>query len=162
MKTEAMNETLPHLSKNNPETPSEVTSDLNKVLRGEISAVEAYTQVMDRFKDDPEIYTIRQILMEHQNSVATLKKHIANKFDNPETDSGIWGTFVTTVVGTAKTLGETATIQALIEGEEHGLDQYTGLLENENLSFVEKNLISTEFIPRQEEHIFQLRAMIKN
>ncbi len=162
-----MSSDLINLNKvNNPESKSsaveEQASLFNKELRGEISAVEGYKQVSEKFKDDPKIVIIQGILKEHEETVADLKRHIAFKptDEEPEKASGVWGTFVATVLGTAKALGETPTILALIEGEEHGLDQYMNLIKNPSLTFEDRNLIRMKFMPRQESHIRKLHEML--
>ncbi len=132
----------------------------NKVLRGEISAVEAYEKVELKFNDDAEIAVIKSILNEHRKAVSSLKNYIMAVLETPDNSSGIWGAFVTSVIGTATSLGDTATLKALIEGEEHGLQQYNDMLLDSSLNALDKTLISSEFVPRQERHIFQLNAMV--
>ncbi len=136
----------------------------NKVLRGEISAVEAYKQVIEKFKDDSQLSIIKSICSEHISTVDKLKKHIVDKadYDSPDDKSGVWGVFVSTFIGTAKALGDTATLKALNEGEEHGLNQYVQMLESDLLTQEDKNLIKNEFIPVQKKHIQNLKSIVKN
>lgn len=137
------------------------TELFNKVLRGEISAVEGYRQVIDKFKNDPKILVIQNILNDHVDTVEELKKHINFKptTELADQDSGVWGKFVATYLATAKILGEGTTTSALIDGEEHGLKQYMELMKDPDLSLEDKNLIKTKFIPRQERHIRRLEEM---
>lgn len=145
----------------NRATTEEQANLFNKVLRGEISAVEGYKQVADKFENDPKIVVIQNILSDHVDTVEQLKRHINVKPNTaqPDKDSGIWGTFVSTFLATAKALGEGTTISALIEGEEHGLRQYQELMDTPTLSLDDKDLIRSKFLPRQESHIRRLREL---
>lgn len=134
----------------------------NKVLRGEISAVEAYESILSKFSDDPLHGPLSKIRNHHSDTVVKLKKHVIKKAELPDNDSGVWGAFVSSFVGTAKALGDTATLKALIEGEEHGLNQYKDMIKSSDLTAQDKDLIKSEFLPRQEEHILNLKAMVRN
>ena len=129
-----------------------IIDSLNKVLRGEISAVEAYAQVMDRFATEPEIHRLLAIKEEHEDSVKSLRAMVANEGAVPSEDSGLWGTIVKGVVATGKLFGNTSALNAIKQGEEHGLRQYKDLM-TLNLSADDLRVIKSKLIPRQEKHI---------
>jgi hypothetical protein len=67
----------------------------------------------------------------------------------PADSSGAWGTFAKFVEGSAVSFGEKAALQALEQGEDHGLNDYRrdlSELDEESRSFVE-----SEILPAQEQ-----------
>jgi len=98
---------------------------LNSFLRGEISAVETYQMALGRLD---EISTARDevlvCLKSHQDRVMMLTDAIIALGGEPAKSSGPWGVFAKVVEGTAKVLGDKATIAALEEGEDHGMKEY--------------------------------------
>jgi uncharacterized protein (TIGR02284 family) len=98
---------------------------LNRLLRGEMSAVETYRMALDKLD---RTSTARDELLvnlkSHQDRVMSLQDAIVALGGTPVTSSGPWGTFAKMVEGTAKVLGDKAAIAALEEGEDHGLEEY--------------------------------------
>jgi hypothetical protein len=98
---------------------------LNSFLRGEMSAVETYQMALDKLEGAS---TARDELLvnlkSHQDRVMALRDAIVAIGGTPATGSGPWGTFAKIVEGTAKALGDKATVAALEEGEDHGLKDY--------------------------------------
>jgi uncharacterized protein (TIGR02284 family) len=97
---------------------------LNTFLRGEISAVETYRQAIDHVSDDRIRSQLEDCLHDHEHRVEALRERIEKLGGNPSGGSGLWGTFAKLVQAGADTLGEKAAIQALEEGEDHGLSDY--------------------------------------
>lgn len=133
---------------------------LNKILRGEISAVEAYEQVIPTFEDEGDRFRLSGIRNEHSRNIEKLKVLIENTRFAPEEDSGAWGKFVSTFMGSAKIIGNTAILNALIGGEEHGLTLYRNSLEH-HLTEEEKNVIFKDIIPSLNRHVVSLENMVK-
>lgn len=98
---------------------------LNRLLRGEMSAVETYRMALDKLD---RTSTARDELLvnlkSHQDRVMSLQDAIVALGGTPAKSSGPWGTFAKMVEGTAKVLGDKAAIAALEEGEDHGLEEY--------------------------------------
>jgi hypothetical protein len=98
---------------------------LNSFLRGEMSAVETYQMALDKLDATS---TARDELLvnlkSHQDRVMALQDAIVALGGTPSKSSGPWGAFAKAVEGTAKVLGEKATVAALEEGEDHGLKDY--------------------------------------
>ncbi|RYD76897.1 MAG: DUF2383 domain-containing protein [Verrucomicrobiaceae bacterium] len=132
---------------------------LNSLLRGEISAVETYTQAIEKFSGSQESGVLSRIKAEHEESAAILREHVSAAGGNPDSDSGAWGTFAQAVEGTAKLLGESAALKALIEGEEHGIKDYESALENEDVSLEAKDSIRDALLPGLFDHIATLEAL---
>lgn len=134
---------------------------INEILRGEISAQEAYDQVFEAIKDDPEVTRLDQLRADHSHAVEYWKDQAHAEMSYPEHSSGVWGTAVEAFVGASKLLGQKTALAALKKGEEHGLDNYRKMLDRDDLSDVQKNEIRNTFIPCQQEHITTLNALIK-
>jgi bacterioferritin (cytochrome b1) len=125
----------------------------NKLLRGELSAIETYNQALEKFPDSPERPTLRSILGDHEDSADQLREHIFAMGGAPDASSGAWGAFATAVEGTAKLLGDSAALQALIEGEEHGRNEYEDALDDPDLMDEAKTAIRESLLSRQIEHV---------
>jgi len=97
---------------------------LNSFLRGEISAVETYRQALGRISDDRLRGQLEECQKDHEQRVAAIRERIEKLGGMPAEGSGPWGAFAKLVQGGADVLGEKAAIQALEEGEDHGLADY--------------------------------------
>ena len=135
--------------------------EIEEVIRGEISAAEAYEQVMESLKTDPEAQRLQSFHEDHLDAVDYWKEQSMKDNILDDDSSGIWGTAVKGFVGLSKLFGSTSALAALREGEEYGLKLYKDLVKSENLSEEQKEQISTHFIPLQEKHIDSLNAIIK-
>ncbi|RYD24317.1 MAG: DUF2383 domain-containing protein [Verrucomicrobiaceae bacterium] len=132
---------------------------LNTLLRGEISAVETYTQAIEKFTGSQEAGTLQSLKAEHQESAAILRQHVTQAGGTPDSGSGAWGTFAQAVEGTAKLLGESAALKALVEGEQHGIKEYESALENEDVSLEAKDSIRDSLLPSLFDHIASLESL---
>lgn len=135
--------------------------DIDEIIRGEISAVDAYEQVMDKVTEDPEAFRLNQFKLDHENAVQFWKKEARANGRVPETSSRVWGTVVEAFVGSSKLIGEETALKALRTGEEHGLSNYEKMLESDRLSNFQKSEIRNTFIPRQQRHIESINAILK-
>jgi Domain of unknown function (DUF2383) len=135
---------------------------LKSLLRGEISAVETYRQVLDKVSDSPEVGAteLRLIEGEHQAAVNLLRSHVVGEGVVPVDSSGAWGAWAKTVTGTSKAFGVKAAIKTLKEGEEHGLEVYENALEDKELDLGVKMEIRNTLIPRQRVHIQTLDRLL--
>jgi uncharacterized protein (TIGR02284 family) len=128
----------------------------NELLRGEISAVETYTQAIQKFSATVQDDVLRRIRDDHEESVQELRKVVVEEGGQPSGSSGIWGGFVRAVEGTATALGEGPALKVLQEGEEHGLRLYRTALENPGLPPRVKDLIRDELMPQLNDHVMEL------
>lgn len=141
--------------------PSQRNDEIEEILRGEMSAAEAYRQVMESLNKDPEVQRLRTFLEDHNKAVDYWKTQIASDRTIEEGGSGVWGKAVKTFVGASKLFGNSSALGALREGEEYGLSEYKDLLKSEDITMQQKEEIRNRFIPLQEKHIDSLNAMIK-
>ncbi|MBX3040275.1 MAG: DUF2383 domain-containing protein [Bdellovibrionaceae bacterium] len=138
---------------------TDIADKINKVLRGELSAVEAYDQVLESFSEEPETSLLLHFRTEHDDSVRELKAMIQHEGRDPSEDSGVWGTVVSAIIGAGKLFGNHAALVALKEGEERGLEDYEALLQEDELGAEDRDIIRNKLIPRQEKHIALLNQM---
>jgi len=133
-------------------------SDIEGILRGEISATEAYRQVIEELATNPEVRRLEKFLHDHQDAVEYWTTQLQDEGFEPEEGSGMWGKAVEAFVATAKILGNTAAISALREGEVYGLKRYQELLNSMSLTPAQKSYIRTELLPIQEAHVQRLEG----
>jgi len=134
---------------------------MNSMLRGEISATEAYQMVLEKLEHDPDGPKLHQFLDDHQAAVTYWKEQIDREGAFSDESSGPWGTAVEAFVATAKLLGNVAALSALKEGEEHGLKLYEEMLASDDLTMDQRNYIRDVLIANQRKHIANLEAMKK-
>ena len=136
-------------------------TQLNRLLRGELSAVEAYDRVIEKLQDSPDIASLRRIAQEHQKTADAIKRYIEEVGEEPDQSSGPWGTFTLAVTEAAKLLGDHAALRTLREGEEHGLKEYEEVLDEDGLSPQWRSFIQGDLISVQREHIHTLDHLIQ-
>jgi hypothetical protein len=139
--------------------------DLNKCLRGELSAVETYTQALDKAQSDPgrgsELQQLSRILEDHRRAASQLQSLVQQAGGTPSDDSGAWGTWSKTVMGAAKMFGDAAALKALKEGEESGLKDYRNATGNAGApSSTAAGQLAT-LAAKNEEHIRTLDQLIE-
>jgi len=134
-----------HQETNPMATPSDdVVGKLNSFLRGEISAVETYKQALDKVKDPAIRSQLESCEQDHEQRIQLLRDRITELGGKPDTSSGAWGIWAKLVEGGGALLGEKTALQALEEGEDHGLNDYRrdlDALDGETRSWVESNLL---------------------
>ena len=126
---------------------------LNRLLRGEMSALETYEIVLkdDSLKNDEVRVLLSQNLREHREARAALEKLVLKWRGTPENSSGAWGTFTDTLTAAAKALSTSLAISTLEKGEEHGREEYMSMLEEMQPQSELANLCR-EMLRAQERH----------
>lgn len=156
-------QTLPHTGESidNDLFSTSYNPDINEIIRGEISAVEAYEQVLEQITHAPEEIKLKGFYNEHKESVEFWKDQLKGEHLITEESSGIWGLVVEAYVAASTVIGDKATLTAIKQGEEHGFATYVKMLESNILNNFQKKIISDKFIPRQKSHIDSLKVMIE-
>ncbi|MBK1817003.1 DUF2383 domain-containing protein [Luteolibacter yonseiensis] len=131
----------------------------NKLLRGEISAVETYTQALGKFDNSNSRSILQQIKEDHQRSADTLRSHLSEMGATPDSESGAWGKFAQAVEGVATLLGKSPAVAVLIQGEEHGIDEYEEALNDPGVMTEMKIVFRDIHIPRLQKHVALLEAL---
>lgn len=143
------------------QTVEEKIDSLNRLLRGELSAVETYEQVLGRVPEGPLATEVRRIAGEHRDAVNTLRQHIVDHNGIPATSSGAWGVWAQTVEGIAQIFGHRPALRALREGEDHGVKAYESALEDRELAPDCKRLIRSQLLPRSRAHLLILDGWLR-
>lgn len=132
------------------------TSKLDKLLKDELSAVETYEQALEKIHEYTlveEAQTVSAIRDEHRDSANQLREQITKLGGKPPSGPGLWGSWSKLVMGGVKMMGEEATIQALREGEEDGIEDYQEVLKEGDIPQDIRELIQSTLLPRQQQHI---------
>jgi uncharacterized protein (TIGR02284 family) len=133
----------------------------NSLLRGEISAIETYTQAIEKFRDEPEVALLEDIRREHVASANQLRENVHQMGGKPSNESGAWGAWAKTVEGAAKLIGDSAALKALQEGEEHGEKEYRAAIKDDGVLPQCRTMFETELLPSQLRHLRILRGLRK-
>lgn len=144
------------------QTPKEEPTQLDDLIRGELSALNAYDKVLDSTKDTKIKNQLQDIRDNHEKALSLLSKDVADKPEllKDTESSGPWGTFVKIYTKTSTLLGNEAALKALKQGEQHGIKEYEEALKDKTLSAELKKSIKTQFIPAQKEHIKQINKLL--
>jgi len=137
-----------------------LTAWLNRLIRGELAAVETYQQAMDKMQDAPEATELQVILTEHRAAVKSLADHVGKHGGTPESSSGAWGAWAKLVERTAQALGNTAALEALRQGEQHGIKEYERAMADDELEKDCRTLIKDQLLPQARAHIPVLDRLI--
>ena len=137
------------------------TKELNSLLRGELAATESYQQALAKVGEDPGADELRRIQVDHREAANTLRQHVHKFGGKPDQRSGVWGTFAKAVAGTAKLLGQTAAMKALLEGEKMGVKDYEAALHKKDLPSECKDFIRMDLLPQTRAHIAALDNLMK-
>lgn len=137
-----------------------VNTKHDDLIRGEMAAVETYTQVLEKVKDKTVADKLIAIRKNHMDAVATLKKFANAEIKKDAKDSGAWGEFAQAFTGTAKLVGNETAVKALRRGEEHGISEYKEALEDKKVSLELKEVIRTKLLPKTEAHIGTINTLL--
>jgi hypothetical protein len=133
---------------------------LNSFLRGELSAVETYRMALGKLDSmSPSKLEVEACMASHQERVNALRESIIQLGGTPAGSSGPWGVFAKTVEGAAKAFGDKAAIAALEEGEDHGLRDYKGELDDEDLDIQSKSFLTSRLLPAQQSTHDRMSAL---
>jgi hypothetical protein len=133
---------------------------LNRLLRGELSAVETYEQAMSKCEKEACAGDLRHLLDQHREAASLLRQQLEQRNEPTSKSSGPWGSFAQLVTGAAKLFGTASTFRALKQGEEHGISEYDSALADENLDPECRELVLRTLLPRCRAHVQRLEALI--
>ncbi len=132
---------------------------INSLLRGELSAIESYDQVLEKYATNAAVQDLRAIRVEHFAAARLLREQVQTAGGEPTDSSGPWGVFAGLVTGTAKVLGLKPVVSALQQGEELGISDYTAALENDSIPVDCRNAIASELLPMCRKHVAVLTKL---
>ncbi|HSU66190.1 MAG TPA: DUF2383 domain-containing protein [Tepidisphaeraceae bacterium] len=140
-----------------------VSATLDSLLRGEISAAETYRMAIDKAAgSEPadRVTLLREIQEEHGRAAQSVRDRIRELGGNPSDNSGAWGVWAKTVQAAMSLFGDTSSLKALKEGEEHGLKHYHDSIDT--LDATSQQLVQNQLIPAQQRHIDLLDQLINS
>lgn len=145
-----------------PKPKNDQVTQLDDLMRGEMAALKAYDQALSEIKDKKQRERLEAIRNDHEKAISKLSHYVAGKPDllKETEDAGPWGTFSKTWVKGRGLTGNEGALKALRQGEEHGVNEYEEALKDESLSNDLKQTIRTELLPKQREHIKQIKSLI--
>jgi hypothetical protein len=146
-----------------PQAPD--TEALNVLIRGEMAAVETYTQALGTFDDELLIANLQRIRDEHSRAVRELRDQVilfggAPPEGPPAHGTAPWGTFATAASGSANTHGPATVLAALRQGEEHEVSAYEEALENPRVPLDCHGTIRTGPLLACRQHIEELNRLL--
>jgi hypothetical protein len=136
------------------------TDGLNSLLRGELSAVETYSQAMTKFEDQVVLADLEKIRGEHEHAARVLREKVIRFGAEPAESGGPWVAFASAVTGAAKVFGPATALSALRQGEEQGINGYQDALDNEDVHPDCKDAIRTDLLPRCKRHVEELNRLM--
>lgn len=145
---------------NLPET-SQCIDICNDLLRGELSAIETYSDTINKYPDEPEVMILRTIRDEHIDSANRLRSNVKSMGGDPVLDSGAWGGVTKAVQSTANFFGEGSALASLKKGEETGRSMYEKALEDPDALYECREMIRSSLLPRVASHILNLESLQK-
>ena len=141
----------------------ESVRQLNSLLRGEISAAETYRMAIDKVSAGDEAANAG---LAPRNSGRARPRRARHPRPHPGTRRRSlrflrrWGAWAKTVQGTMSLFGDSSSLKALKEGEEHGLKDYQEALDDVDATSTQ--LIQNQLIPAQQRHINLLDQLINS
>jgi hypothetical protein len=135
-------------------------SQLDDLIRGEMAAVKTYDTALEKVKDEKEMMKLKAIREDHVNAVSKLKTFATKDVAEDTKTSGAWGAFASAYTGGAKLFGNDAALKALTQGEEHGITEYKEAMDDDAIKPELKQMIKTQFLPKQQEHIKTLKTFM--
>lgn len=135
-------------------------TQLDDLIRGEMSAVESYDKILKDIKDPAEKKKLVKIRDNHENAVSKLKGFSTTPVLEDTESSGAWGAFTSAWTGGAKLMGNETALKALKQGEEHGINEYDEALRDPSIRPEVKKTIETQLLPSQKEHIKTINDMM--
>ncbi|MBY0358260.1 MAG: PA2169 family four-helix-bundle protein [Candidatus Obscuribacterales bacterium] len=122
--------------------------DLNFLLRGELSAVEAYTQALKTVESSETSRVLEECRESHATRSEKLRSAITELGGVPMESGGAWGGFAKFMTEGAAALGDKGTLAALEEGEDIGSNDYEWRLVKMHGKY--RQLVKEELGPEQE------------
>ncbi|MEQ1841401.1 MAG: DUF2383 domain-containing protein [Verrucomicrobiales bacterium] len=131
----------------------------NKLLRGELSAIQTYELAIKRHPGLATAFDLDRISREHKRSARLLTSVVRGIGGEPTNHAGPWGVFANSAPTTANFLGAQSMVESLREGEEQSRNDYEDALDAENTTESFKTLIRADLLTSIEDHITSLERL---
>lgn len=144
----------------------DASTRLEKILRGELAAVESYQRALLDLEhadgaDGRTRSKLEELLEDHRRAVSTLQRHLeADEDAEPDDDPGAWGAFAKAVQKAGAALGDNALLEAMKQGEVHGASEYRTALDQEGVPQPLRAEIRDRLLPETERHVATLDELM--
>jgi hypothetical protein len=102
---------------------------------------------------------IQECMASHEERVCVLRETIVALGGTPTASSGRWGAFAKAFESAATVFGDRAAVAALEDGEDHGLIDYRGELDEPDLDMQSKTIVTWQLLPAQQTTHERIRAL---
>ena len=126
-----------------------------------MSAVQSIDAILKNINDRNEQQKLTSIRMDHQKAVGLLNRFSGGDVKGDVTSSGPWGTLTSAFTGGASFFGDKAALNALKVGEQHGINEYQEALKSDDVNLELKEVIRSELIPQQEQHLKMINGFLQ-
>lgn len=137
-------------------SPDITVSTCNLHLRGEISAIDAYTHAIEIFSESACTQVMGTIRSVHHRNADALRKWVLVAGAKPSSQSGLWSAWIRKAESATTWFGETSTLKRLQREEERDWKAYQRTLKVQDVSARTKLLIQDELIPHITANIIAL------
>lgn len=144
----------------------DASTRLEKILRGELAAVESYQRTILDFEnaDGADGYArskLEELLEDHRRAVSILRAHLEATEDAEfDDDPGAWGAFAKVVEKAGAALGDRALLEAMKQGEVHGASEYRTALDQGGVPQPLRAEIRDHLLPQTERHVATLDELM--
>ncbi len=152
-------ETVADASEHEPLQRPGAVDRLNKLIRGEISAIETYVQALEGLGNEHAANTLERLKKEHIDATNLLRAQVHALHGVPSTASGPWGTFAKLAESAAQIFGDAAALRTLQEGEALGVRWYEDAIRADHMPSDTRRVIRETLLPRQRTHVETLRYL---
>lgn len=128
----------------------------NQLFRNEMSAVETYNQVLEKFHGNPCLDPLARIRDEHMRSAGDIMEFILVAGGTPDTDAATWGLFAKALQAAANLFGEDSAVEILQRGEAHGRRLYERAHADEKIPSECRDWIHNTILPQIQGQLLSL------
>jgi hypothetical protein len=139
--------------------PNPQVEALNVLLRGELAAIETYTQAIEKAGKESGVEELEALQRDHREASGALWQHIQRHGGEPVKSAGAWGTVAKALEGAAKLFGNVTALAMLKEGEAHGAGLYRDALDHPELGADCLDVVRP-LLAKQQEHVTALEGLI--
>jgi bacterioferritin len=132
---------------------------LQKIHRGELSAIATYDKAMEK-AGAPLRTELGRIRDDHRDASDRLAARIKARGGTADTTAGVWGDWTSLLSQAAASINDASILKVLKTGERHGIEEYDEGLKIENLDAESKSLLQT-LLERQRTHVPTLEGLEK-
>lgn len=132
------------------------TEALAALLRCELAAVATYDDAMRKFENQHALADLQAIREDHARAVGQLRDKVARFGGGEVASPGPWPSFESAV----NEVSHAVAFAALKQGEQHSVNEYELALKNEAVNPECKDLIRSELLPRDKEHVERIDRLM--